>query len=87
MHYITLTADWSQILEEFLNTFLIFTPIKSPSFADSDQTKHYRYHQNYSHKIEEFLTFKDKIEELVQLTILKDESKESKEKIVEIEEK
>jgi len=32
-----------------------------------EQSKHYRYYQNYKHNTKEYMTLKDKIEELVKV--------------------
>jgi len=64
-HYTPLNANRAQILEEALNTATLPTPRRILSPWNAYQSKHCKYHRNYSHTAEECLALKDKIEELI----------------------
>jgi len=65
--YTPLISNRVIILEEALNVDLISTPRKIPTPLNADTPKHCRYHHNFGHTIEECLTLKEKIEELIQV--------------------
>ncbi|XP_017437959.1 uncharacterized protein LOC108344008 [Vigna angularis] len=69
--YTPLNASRAKILQEALSTELIQAPKSRPTPPDADGNKHCLWHQNLGHTIEECVTLKDGIEELIQVGQLK----------------
>jgi len=69
--YTSLNANQGQIIEEALHASLLPAPRKAPTPRNADTSKHYHFHQNYGHTIEECMALKDKMEELIQVSHLK----------------
>ncbi|RDY01722.1 hypothetical protein CR513_14914, partial [Mucuna pruriens] len=72
-----LNTNWAALFKEACSIDLItLSPAPKRRLAHgANKTKYCCYHQNYDHTTEEFLTLRDKIEELIHANALPEENK------------
>jgi len=70
-HYAPINTPRSHILEEALQVDLIPLRRKFQSLPNADMNKYCRYHHNNDHTTDECMTLKDKVEELIRVTHLR----------------
>ncbi|XP_014490820.1 uncharacterized protein LOC106753514 [Vigna radiata var. radiata] len=68
--YTQLNAPRARILQESLSAQIMQIPQQRPTPPGADNSKHCMYHQNMGHNTEDYVTLKDKIEEMVRAGLL-----------------